>query len=1136
MDFRGTTTPLVYAISNNADDKIKGFPFSTDGGNFFVSILGSFNLILQTRMANSALQDINAILDDIVNSKPSVIIGFGDELVNTFCKTARMASEISGRVFIVKIKDFETYYIPSIDLSVILKNIADTAYVTEYIKQLSKIVDITNGTYVDVLKEKEILSAHSFEEFKNIYEEKYLQDNEIAYDIETNARPILTADSRIIGFSIGNKTSGVYVSVDSLEWHMSEDEENKIWDYTINKIFEKKDKLIIHNTMYERPYTLCCKNYPISFEKAHDTLVMARMLRNPKEPAGLKYQAQTNLNYPDWETDLNIYINTFMDFVNKVGLGAKKYADVVLALNNGVSLFDLSTNLDNPFTLYTFKKDVQSTIDYYVNQFKRLLLDYYAQDEIDFIGKLISEKLVYCINNGGVQDSVIPYNWIPDRMLSKYGALDSIATYDLKDYFFNRMTNESTSTVNLFKGYNLWLQHMYVAYIMERNGLYWNETIASKDYAFLNEQATTCLKSLLLSPLFKPYIFTTCNEKYKSTIINDYFPEIATSQGLNLNKMSSEKWKSLNIPDNYYSQYVKILEMLFYDDVEKETSWENLKDYYNPISSSESTDVALKILMVPEIQYGAKLVKLHTLSISPAFTQEKDTLNNYDKQILKIADYCCDANKLKEIYGDTWAQNRRSLFLGFCDRLHDKKLSANKSIKKILDEKLSLTVDTLDDNGIIDVYDNLIVTGIDQDDKTTWTDVFEWMINFRLFKKSAKIITSYIEGSVGHKSIYIVNRDDFKNPNHLIKRKRPYTLSVEPDETYLMNAKWSPNTADTGRWRSAQHTIPAGSQVKKYYTSRFKGGTMLMPDYSTMEVRALAAISRDENMLNVFKAGKDFHTETAKSIFRKEDITPAERKFSKGATFSLLYGSSVTSFAKAYCDGDETYAQMIFDGFFKAYPKVQQWVEERHLEVQKDQRVSLELSNRFIQIPIPKDVSKGELGKILRQSQNFPIQAQSADLTGGVVFDLQKYLEQNNYLSSIVMYIHDSIEVDTHPYELIDVISTFKNILINSPMERFGLPAKADVTLGYSLGHEIDMEDIEIINSESCIITMSGYKDEIEDTINNWKTVYSVVSTEESSFKSRLISVGDLFIPKKAYTPTIGTLRSKGTCKVRIEY
>lgn len=172
MDFRGTTTPLVYAISNNSDDKIKGFPFSTDGGNFFVSILGSFNLILQTRMANSALQDINAILDDIVNSKPSVIIGFGDELVNTFCKTTRMASEISGRIFTVKIKDFETYYIPSIDLSVILKNISDTAYVTEYIKQLSKIVDITNGTYVDVLKEKEILSAHSFEEFKNIYEER----------------------------------------------------------------------------------------------------------------------------------------------------------------------------------------------------------------------------------------------------------------------------------------------------------------------------------------------------------------------------------------------------------------------------------------------------------------------------------------------------------------------------------------------------------------------------------------------------------------------------------------------------------------------------------------------------------------------------------------------------------------------------------------------------------------------------------------------------------------------------------------------------------------------------------------------------------------------------------------------------
>ena len=158
-------------------------------------------------------------------------------------------------------------------------------------------------------------------------------------------------------------------------------------------------------------------------------------------------------------------------------------------------------------------------------------------------------------------------------------------------------------------------------------------------------------------------------------------------------------------------------------------------------------------------------------------------------------------------------------------------------------------------------------------------------------------------------------------------------------------------------------------------------------------------------------------------------------------------------------------------------------------------------------------------------------------MTGCVAWDIQNFFETEHLDSLIVMYVHDSIEVDVPPYELIKVVTNLKNILVESPLKRMGLPAKADVALGYSLGHEIDMKDIET-NEEltECTMSLKGYKDEIEETAENWKTVYSVVEITDAEWKDERVSMGELFMPKKAYTSTIGTVRQKGTCKVHIKY
>ena len=1155
MNFRGITNPEVYILDYHNDNVPEEYPLSGPRGDFVLSLLGSYSLLDSVRIANPAIQGKETVESDIITCNPKLIIGLGSQAVKEYLNSNRPITDLSGNIFDIKIQNTEFKLLVLLSPTYVLKKIDDSSLTLKFSQDLYKALQFINGEYVDILKTKEILSAHTFKEFKFMYESRFLNDPEISYDIETNARPPMMEGSRIIGFSIANKTSGVYASIDSLDFHMSKEEEDQIWEFLIHEVFDKKSKLIIHNTMYERPYTLYCKDYEISFDKAHDTLVMARLLRSPKESAGLKYQAQKYLHYPDWETDLTTYISVVTDFINRIGCGPNKFRNLYLSLVNSDcidGIFDI-INFPEYNSLNAVDKDEVLGI---INKIKSVLVDLYNDSEIKSLGVMLKEKIIETVRQGGIKDAVIPYNWIPDKLLSKYGAVDSLATFDLKDYFFDIMDKESTDKVDLHKGYQNWLEHMYVAYVMERNGMYWNDELALKDRKILSEKATKCLKELLKSPLFVPFIEKSCEELYKPLILSDYLPQIANSQGyiviydrvLNTYKITDLNGKRVNkgvlssivIQDSYKKQYLSIIQTLFYELIDKAASYEELKDIYNP-SSITSKYIPESIFLDQELQIGGKINELHALSISPKFEPIKNSIPAIDQKFLQVADLICEPDKLKETYGETWASVRKQLYDGFVSLYKGYRKSVTTSeILTILTAKNPVVIETFDDEGIIKIYDNIVINGVDPDNENTWNDKFKWLVNFRIFKKAIKIISTYIDGSLGHQTVSVVNEKDLRSGKHSLSRKRKYSEGIaKSGESYLLMSNWSPNTAETGRWRSSFHTLPWTSPVKKYYESRFIGGCTVCPDYSAMEVRTLAAISKDPNMIELFKEGKDFHRRTASSIFRKpeDQITSAERRFSKAGTFSILYGSSVNSFANKYCAGDISYAEQIYEGFYRAYPKAKEWMDERHREVLAEHKVSLELSNRFIPIPIAQNEGQGEINSALRRSVNYPIQGQSADVTGCVIFDLQKYIEENNMKSLVFMYVHDSIEVDVYPYEFFKFISYLKYLLNEAPQRRMGLISEADVALGKSLGDEIGLVELQVSDDfTSGTMVLEGYKDEIDETVENWKKAYKTVEVSEENYKNVFTSMSELFIMKKAYSTIIGTTRQKGTCKVFIDY
>lgn len=1156
MEFKGCSqeSAEVYVLDYKVHDEDleAGYPLSGQRGAFICSLLGSMSLLDKTRMASWQGQGADAVKEDIIACQPKVIVGLGSELMGLFVDTSRRITDMSGEVTEVDINGQRFKYLVLMSPSYVLNRIEDQDLALRFSQDLFKAFQIVIGEFKDILKEKEVLSAHSFEEFKEIYESRFLNDNRIAYDIETNARPIYTVGGEIIGFSIANKHSGVYVSMRSLDFNMPDEEVDLIWEYLINNVFEIKEKLIIHNTMYERPYTLYCKGYEIPYDKADDTLVMARLLRGAKEGAGLKFQAQKNLHYPDWETDLSRYISGFRDAVNRIGLGPKKFTETlwVEMRDNDISIYDLEMTDSYQNLSDEDKEEISATI----HKLKSPLYDLYTDPEIHEIGYLLTEKIIKTVNQGGILDSTIPYNYIPDRVLSKYGAVDSLATYDLCDFFEEMMDNESTDLVDLHLGYRNWLESMYVAYIMERNGMCWNEELVHKDEMFLTAQATNCLKSMLTSPLFVHRINEVCEWKYKPIILSDYMPNLAASQGYSVEyshdtgkyivkyqgkRVAKGRISEIEILPAFQSEYYEIVHSMYTEEINKATHYEQLKDFYNPSSSTQS-DIPRQILMTEDLQMGGRINALHTLAVSPEFEPLIDKIPIIDQKFLKIASILHEADDLKKQYGKEWAQKRKEFYSGFCALYEGSRhMVSTPEIKAILEDKCPVVIESFDDAGIIDIYNAYVVTGIDQDDRSTWTPVFEWMINFRLYKKSQKLISSYINGTVGRQTVVVVDKEALTSGSHCMERKRGFfdeNCRCDDNEAHLVASKWSPNTAETGRWRSAFHTIPWGSQVKKYYTSRFKGGTICCPDYSQMEVRTLAAVSHDENMLNLFKEGKDFHTETAKKVWQKEEVTTAERRFSKTATFSLLYGAMETSFANNYCNGDMAMAEKIYGGFYRAYPSVQTWIKERHEEVKRDHRVSLDLSGRFIPIT-PEGDGVGAINAMCRKSQNYPIQGSSADLVTGVVYDLQKFLEDNGMKSMLFMSVHDSIEFDIYPYEMLKFVEKMKFILNDSPMKRMGLPSKADVAMGKSLGHEIELKKIDCSEDYTeAILVLEGFKDEIEETVETWKEAYEIVDVLEEEWEENYVSMGDLFILRKAFTPTLGTMRYTGKAKIHIKY
>lgn len=283
-------------------------------------------------------------------------------------------------------------------------------------------------------------------------------------------------------------------------------------------------------------------------------------------------------------------------------------------------------------------------------------------------------------------------------------------------------------------------------------------------------------------------------------------------------------------------------------------------------------------------------------------------------------------------------------------------------------------------------------------------------------------------------------------------------LMVNP-RTGRLHTSWNQTATVTGRISSSEpnlQNIPIRTDIGRRVRQAFiaqPGWKLLGADYSQVELRILAHVSGDENLLAAFHRGEDIHASTASRILGVpiEQVTPAMRRLAKTINFGLIYGMSDWGLAARTELSQEEAAQFITK-YFAQYPRVQEYLT-RIKQQAADQGYVETLLGRKRYFPELKSGSKahGNLkAAAQRMAINHPIQGTAADIIKIAMIRLHNELQKRNLRSKMILQVHDELVLEVPHEELNQVSSLVKSMMENAyPLDA---PLKVDIKIGQNWG------------------------------------------------------------------------------------
>ena len=207
-----------------------------------------------------------------------------------------------------------------------------------------------------------------------------------------------------------------------------------------------------------------------------------------------------------------------------------------------------------------------------------------------------------------------------------------------------------------------------------------------------------------------------------------------------------------------------------------------------------------------------------------------------------------------------------------------------------------------------------------------------------------------------------------------------------------------------------------GKEIRKAFIPE-PGCLFFSADYSQIELRVMAHLSDDANMIRVFQEGKDLHAATAANIYKKpiEEVTRDERTKSKRANFGIIYGITVFGLAERL-DIPRDEAKMLIDGYFDTFPQVHDYMEKSK-DVARQQGYVTTLFGRRRYLPDINSANSVVRGFAERNAINAPIQGTAADIIKVAMIHIFQRFKTEGIKSKMILQVHDELNFSVYPDE-----------------------------------------------------------------------------------------------------------------------
>ncbi|MBC7847425.1 MAG: DNA polymerase I [Flavobacterium sp.] len=270
-------------------------------------------------------------------------------------------------------------------------------------------------------------------------------------------------------------------------------------------------------------------------------------------------------------------------------------------------------------------------------------------------------------------------------------------------------------------------------------------------------------------------------------------------------------------------------------------------------------------------------------------------------------------------------------------------------------------------------------------------------------------------------------------------------------KTGRVHTDYMQTVAATGRLSSNNpnlQNIPIrterGRLIRKAFIARDENYTLVSADYSQIELRIIAALSGEENMIKAFQNNEDIHRSTAAKVFNVplEEVTKEQRSNAKTVNFGIIYGVSAFGLSNQTSLSRKEAAELI-DAYYATYPKLKSYMANQVDFAREHGYVQTVLGRRRYL----KDINSANMmvkSGAERNAVNAPIQGSAADIIKIAMINIHKKLTSENWKSKMLLQVHDELVFDVHNSELEKIQPMIKHEMENA----FKMDVPLDVEIG----------------------------------------------------------------------------------------